>query len=281
MGLLSVAIWLPIVGGALLSGSARWPARRCRGCRRMCTRRALDGACDRLAGFPGDVAAGCRLRHHHGIDAVRREAAWIDRFNVHYHLGVDGISMWFVPLTAFITVIVVIAGVGGHHGPREPVHGRLPDPVGSDGRRVLGARWPAVLRVLRGHADPDVHHHRHLGRPAARVRGVQVLPLHAAGFAADAGGAAVPVLQVGRQLRHPHLAQAAAADDDADAALLRLLRGLLGQGADVARAHLAARCARRSAHRRFGGAGGHHAEAGRLRLPALFDADRAGRSARV
>ena len=36
--------------------------------------------------------------------------AWIDRFNVRYHLGVDGISVWFVLLTAFITVIVVIAG---------------------------------------------------------------------------------------------------------------------------------------------------------------------------
>ncbi|MBZ4092241.1 proton-conducting transporter membrane subunit, partial [Escherichia fergusonii] len=35
---------------------------------------------------------------------------WIDRFHVYYHLGVDGISMWFVPLTAFITVIVVLAG---------------------------------------------------------------------------------------------------------------------------------------------------------------------------
>jgi NADH-quinone oxidoreductase subunit M len=35
---------------------------------------------------------------------------WIDRFNVHYHLGVDGISVWFVLLTAFITIIVVIAG---------------------------------------------------------------------------------------------------------------------------------------------------------------------------
>jgi NADH-quinone oxidoreductase subunit M len=34
---------------------------------------------------------------------------WIERFNIHYHLGVDGISMWFVPLTAFITIIVVIA----------------------------------------------------------------------------------------------------------------------------------------------------------------------------
>ena len=34
---------------------------------------------------------------------------WIDRFNVRYHLGVDGISAWFVLLTAFITVIVVIS----------------------------------------------------------------------------------------------------------------------------------------------------------------------------
>ncbi len=33
---------------------------------------------------------------------------WIERFNIHYHLGVDGLSFWFVPLTAFITVIVVI-----------------------------------------------------------------------------------------------------------------------------------------------------------------------------
>jgi NADH-quinone oxidoreductase subunit M len=29
---------------------------------------------------------------------------------VHYHLGVDGISLWLVPLTAFINVVVVIAG---------------------------------------------------------------------------------------------------------------------------------------------------------------------------
>jgi NADH-quinone oxidoreductase subunit M len=35
---------------------------------------------------------------------------WIERFNVHYHLGVDGISLWLIPLTAFINVVVVIAG---------------------------------------------------------------------------------------------------------------------------------------------------------------------------
>jgi NADH-quinone oxidoreductase subunit M len=37
-------------------------------------------------------------------------AVWIGAFNVNYHLGVDGISLWFVLLTAFINVIVVIAG---------------------------------------------------------------------------------------------------------------------------------------------------------------------------
>jgi len=37
-------------------------------------------------------------------------ANWIESFNVMYHLGVDGISLWFVLLTAFITIIVVVAG---------------------------------------------------------------------------------------------------------------------------------------------------------------------------
>ncbi|HYD63785.1 MAG TPA: NADH-quinone oxidoreductase subunit M [Noviherbaspirillum sp.] len=45
----------------------------------------------------------------HGFQFIEK-AAWIERFNVNYHLGVDGISVWFVLLTAFITVIVVIAG---------------------------------------------------------------------------------------------------------------------------------------------------------------------------
>ena len=35
---------------------------------------------------------------------------WIEAFSVNYHLGVDGISLWFVLLTAFITIIVVLAG---------------------------------------------------------------------------------------------------------------------------------------------------------------------------
>jgi hypothetical protein len=51
--------------------------------------------------------------------------------------------------------------------------------------------------------------------------------------------------------------------------LHRLPAVLRGQGPDVAGAYLVARCPRRSAHRRLGGAGGHRAEARRLRLPAF------------
>jgi NADH-quinone oxidoreductase subunit M len=35
---------------------------------------------------------------------------WISRFNIHYHLGVDGISVLFILLTSFFTPIVVLAG---------------------------------------------------------------------------------------------------------------------------------------------------------------------------
>jgi NADH-quinone oxidoreductase subunit M len=44
----------------------------------------------------------------HGLQFVEK-ATWIEAFNVFYSLGIDGISLWLVPLTAFITVIVVIA----------------------------------------------------------------------------------------------------------------------------------------------------------------------------
>ncbi|MBI3101747.1 MAG: NADH-quinone oxidoreductase subunit M [Burkholderiales bacterium] len=100
MGLLSLAIWTPIAFGALLlafgsdkhAGVVRWLA--------------LVGA---LVGFAVTLPLyeGFKL----GTAAMQfvEKAVWIEGFNIHYHLGVDGISFWFVPLTAFITVIVVIA----------------------------------------------------------------------------------------------------------------------------------------------------------------------------
>jgi NADH-quinone oxidoreductase subunit M len=100
MGLLSLAIWTPVAFGALLlamgrddqAHTVRWIA--------------LIGAIVSLlvtlplyGGFDNATSA---------MQFVER-APWIDRFNVHYHLGIDGISFWFILLTAFITVVVVIS----------------------------------------------------------------------------------------------------------------------------------------------------------------------------
>ncbi len=99
--ILSLAIWIPIAFGLLLliagrqenAAVARWIA--------------LIGS---IIGFAVTIPV---MTHFDGSTAAMQfveHASWIERFNVFYHLGVDGISMWFVPLTAFITIIVVLAG---------------------------------------------------------------------------------------------------------------------------------------------------------------------------
>ncbi len=101
MGLLSLAIWMPIVFGVVLLALGRDDQAR--------TVRwvALIGA---VASFVVTLPLydGFKL----GTAAMQfvEKAPWIERFNVNYHLGVDGISLWFVLLTAFINVVVVIAG---------------------------------------------------------------------------------------------------------------------------------------------------------------------------
>jgi NADH-quinone oxidoreductase subunit M len=100
MGLLSLAIWMPIAFGVVLLALGRDDQAR--------TVRwiALIGATvSFLATLP--LYQGFQL----GTSAMQfvEKAPWIERFNVHYHLGLDGISFWFVPLTAFITVVVVIS----------------------------------------------------------------------------------------------------------------------------------------------------------------------------
>jgi NADH-quinone oxidoreductase subunit M len=101
MGLLSFAIWLPVAFGALLLAVGR--DENAGVVRAM----ALIGAVASfvvtlplISGFDTSSA---------GMQFVEK-MPWIERFNIHYHLGVDGLSLWFVPLTAFITVIVVLAG---------------------------------------------------------------------------------------------------------------------------------------------------------------------------
>jgi NADH-quinone oxidoreductase subunit M len=101
MGLLSLAIWLPIVTGGLLL--ALGSDRNAKAVRWFALIAAIVGFAATLpliTGFNAGTAA---------MQFVENQP-WIERFNVHYHLGVDGISVWFVLLTAFITIFVVIAG---------------------------------------------------------------------------------------------------------------------------------------------------------------------------
>ncbi|MGU7771297.1 NADH-quinone oxidoreductase subunit M [Burkholderia sp. MR1-5-21] len=99
--ILSTAIWLPIVFGLLVlavgndrnPGPARWVAL-------IGSLLGLAVTIPLVTGFDSSTAA---------MQFVE-QSTWIERFNITYHLGVDGISMWFVVLTALITVIVVIAG---------------------------------------------------------------------------------------------------------------------------------------------------------------------------
>ena len=101
MGLLSLAIWTPIVFGAVLLALGR--DEHAKAVRWL----ALIGS---LVSFL--VTLPLYSRFDNGSAALQfvEKSEWIERFNVFYHLGVDGLSLWFVLLTAFITVIVVIAG---------------------------------------------------------------------------------------------------------------------------------------------------------------------------
>ncbi len=98
--LLSAAIWVPIVAGCavLALGERRGEAMRWT---------ALAGA---ILGFLVTIPL------YTGFDAGSSAMQfvelrpWIERFHVNYHLGVDGISLPFVLLNSFITILVVIAG---------------------------------------------------------------------------------------------------------------------------------------------------------------------------
>ncbi|MEP6826408.1 MAG: NADH-quinone oxidoreductase subunit M, partial [Ramlibacter sp.] len=84
MGLLSLAIWMPIVFGGILlalgrdtqANAARWFA--------------LVGA---FASFMVTLPLFGRFELGTAAMQFVEKAPWIGRFNVNYHLGIDGISL--------------------------------------------------------------------------------------------------------------------------------------------------------------------------------------------
>jgi len=98
---LSLAIWIPIAFGLAILAAGR--DRNANIIRAVALAGSLLGLLVTVPLYTGFDAASADLQ-------FVEKAVWIERFNAHYHLGIDGLSVWFVLLTAFITVIVVLAG---------------------------------------------------------------------------------------------------------------------------------------------------------------------------
>ena len=98
---ISVVIWLPILFGILV----------------LATGDDKNAPLARLLALAGSVLGlAVTLPLYTGFNTSTSNMQfvelhdWITRFNIHYYLGVDGISMLFILLNSFFTVIVVLAG---------------------------------------------------------------------------------------------------------------------------------------------------------------------------
>jgi NADH-quinone oxidoreductase subunit M len=98
--LLSLLIWVPIVAGIIVlragsgsPGRARWLA--------------LIGA---LAGLLPVIPLVAGFQN--GVPSMQfvENVKWLPSFDIAWHLGVDGISLWLIVLTALTTVVIVVAG---------------------------------------------------------------------------------------------------------------------------------------------------------------------------
>ncbi len=97
---LSLAVWVPIVAGLIVLSVGDRNLREARGI-------ALLGA---SVGFLVTIPLVTGFQTGTSAMQFVELSPWIPRFNVNYHLGVDGISVLFILLNSFITVLVVIAG---------------------------------------------------------------------------------------------------------------------------------------------------------------------------
>src|SRR5450759_853767 len=99
--IISIAIWLPIIFGILVLATG--DDKNAPLARILAMVGSVLGFLITIplyTGFARDTSEMQFVEMHN----------WIARFNIHYHLGVDGISVLFILLTSFFTPIVVLAG---------------------------------------------------------------------------------------------------------------------------------------------------------------------------
>jgi NADH-quinone oxidoreductase subunit M len=258
MPYLSLAIWIPIAAGLAVlvygrdrdAGLARWIA--------------LVGA---LAGLLVTLPLWVHFNPHTSDMQFVESAEWIPRFDVRYLLGVDGISMLFVLLNSFVTLLVVWAGW-------EVIEDRV-------------AQYMAAFLIMSGLINGSFValdgvlfyvFFEALLIPMYLIIGVWGGPnrVYAAVkfFLYTLVGSLLMLVALIYLYRHRESSRCRTGTgfrcrSGPDRAVRRVLPRLFGQGADVAGPHLVARCPRRGAHRRLGRAGGDHAQARRLRLRPL------------
>ena len=97
---LSLAIWIPIVAGLFIMAVGEDDSAP------MVRGAALIAA---LLGFVATIPLFTQFDTTSAALQFVESTPWIPAINASYSLGVDGISMWFIPLTALITVFVVVA----------------------------------------------------------------------------------------------------------------------------------------------------------------------------
>ncbi len=98
-GQLSLVIWLPIVGGLLILAAGSQRAQTAKKLALGFSAATFVSSIPLYLGFDKSTAEYQFLE----------QFEWVDVFNIHYAIGIDGISLPLILLTTLLTVLVVIA----------------------------------------------------------------------------------------------------------------------------------------------------------------------------
>ncbi len=220
-------------------------------------------------------------------DQLTVDWLWIPSPEIHFHIAADGVSLWLVLLTTFLTPICVLISWNSIQSRVKEFYAFLL--LLEFGLVGVFLAQDLFLFYVFWEVSPgaDVLPDRHLGPRAAHLRRGEVLPLHHGRFGADAGGHHLP-LQPRRHLqlrRHPATSSPAAAWSSPSVEQMLLFLAFFVAFAIkvplfplhtwLPDAHVEAPVGR------FRDAGLRHAEDGHLRNPALLPAAVSQRRARA
>ena len=202
---------------------------------------------------------------------------WIPALGVRYIVGVDGISLFMVVITALLFPIGLLASEKYIEHRAEGVHRLVPDARGRHHGDLPLPRPHRVLRLLGAAARPDVLPHPGMGERAPRVRGDEVLHLHRGRVRRScsrrrscSGSCTRATPASSRSTTACSRSGTGSSGTTELLAVPRVHGRVRDQGAAVPVPHVAARRAHRGADRGLGRAGRRDHEDGRLRLRAVL-----------